>query len=68
MLNFIRHPSASSYMVFKSLWPGDHRSFAPQRLQAIIRAHMMRRTKHETLMGQPIINLPKKRIRMVELG
>ena len=55
-------------MVFKSLWPGDHRSFAPQRLQAIIRAHMMRRTKHETLMGQPIINLPKKRIRMVELG
>lgn len=29
---------------------------------------MMRRTKRDTFMGQPIISLPKKRIRMVELG
>lgn len=68
ILKFIHHPTAGTYEQFKALGCESNNHRGAQRVQAILRKYMMRRTKRDYLMGKPIISLPKKRIRMVELS
>lgn len=66
ILRFMGHPCG--YMAeFKELTKGKDERMNANRVQAVLRTCMMRRTKKETLMGKPLIVLPKKRIRMVTL-
>lgn len=68
IFSFIGHPTAGTIEGFRWL-VGTHPSSAAaaQRVQAALRGNMMRRTKSDFLMGLPLISLPRKRIRMVEL-
>jgi len=68
ILSFIRHPTAGTKEGFRTLiGPRPNSPDAAQRVQVALRGHMMRRTKMDFLMGLPLISLPRKRIRMVEL-
>ncbi|KAF8253640.1 hypothetical protein K440DRAFT_533033 [Wilcoxina mikolae CBS 423.85] len=62
VLKFIHHPSAGTYEQFKALGCESNNQRGAQRVQAILRKYMMRRTKRDYLMGKPIITLPKKRL------
>jgi len=68
IFSFIGHPTAGTKEGFKTLVGRNPNSpEAAQRVQVALRGNMMRRTKMDFLMSLPLISLPKKRIRMVEL-
>ncbi|KAA8910697.1 P-loop containing nucleoside triphosphate hydrolase protein [Sphaerosporella brunnea] len=68
ILSFLQHPTCSNWEAFRALVPAKASSIVrAQRVQALLKGHIMRRTKQQSLLGKPLITLPKKRIRMVEL-
>lgn len=67
VFSFIGHPKAGNPDGFRSLIDSDNAIRNGQRVQAVLRTCSMRRTKNDTLMGKPLIQLPKKRERLVEL-
>ncbi|TGZ79831.1 hypothetical protein EX30DRAFT_308430 [Ascodesmis nigricans] len=67
VFSVLRHPTAGTHQGFLKLLSGADPAVQGQRIQAVLRGCSMRRTKNDMLMGRPLIQLPKKRERLVEL-
>lgn len=66
ILRFLNHPCGVQEE-FKKITSGKIDRLNANRVQALLRQCMMRRTKKDFLLGRPLIELPRKRVRMVEL-
>ncbi len=66
IFKFIAHPYAGVLGNFQKMMQGEMGTRA-QRVQAILRSVMMRRTKEDFLLGKPLITLPKKYIKVGHL-
>jgi len=68
VLRFIQHPTVGAHENFQALLGGtNNATLKAERVKAVLRNYIMRRTKKDYLMGELLITLPKKRIRIVEL-
>jgi SNF2 family DNA or RNA helicase len=68
VLRFIQHPTVSAYENFQAfLGATSDATLKAERVKAVLKNYIMRRTKKDYLMGELLITLPKKRIRIVEL-
>lgn len=64
---FLKHPQAGYLENWNNLMSQASESVKCQRVQLCLRKCFMRRLKTDILVGKPLITLPKKRVRMVEL-
>lgn len=65
--SFIRHPIFGNWDKFREHLLVKSPHVAAQRIRTALQTCSMRRTKDDVLMGQPLISLPRKRERLVEL-
>lgn len=67
LFSFMGHPQLGQLDQFRAVSQSRDIERAAQRMQLLLRGVMMRRNKTDQIMGKPLIVLPEKRIRMVEL-
>jgi SNF2 family DNA or RNA helicase len=68
ILSFLKHPTCQTYEAFRELVPTKAEPMTKaRRVQALLRGNIMRRTKKDMLLGEPLVVLPKKRIQILKL-
>jgi hypothetical protein len=69
ILSFLKHPTCQTLEAFRELVPTKAEPMTKaRRVQVLLRGSILRRTKKDMLLGEPLVVLPKKRIQILKLS